>query len=117
MKTNNAEGLTIFEINLLVQQGGKFVIFPYTISRLVKKITVPNIYFIRPEENTFKYALKHFFLNLAISWRATPLAPLYIIKSIYYLIIGGKDYTQNILNDMKQNDPVYNPDSYQLQYI
>lgn len=29
MKTNNTEGLTPFEINVLVQQGGRFVISEY----------------------------------------------------------------------------------------
>ncbi|WP_278022335.1 hypothetical protein [Flavobacterium ginsengisoli] len=61
MKTNNIEGLTPFEINLLIQQGGKFIIFPFIISKMVKRIKETNIYFIRPNESTFKYAIKHFF--------------------------------------------------------
>jgi hypothetical protein len=110
MKTNNTEGLTMFEINVLVQQGGRFVIFPNTISKLVKKFKGSNIYFVRPEENTFKYALKHFSRNLAIGWRAFPLGPVYVVKSFYYFIKGGKDYTQAILEELNRNNPVYNPE-------
>jgi len=40
MKTNNTEGLTMFEINVLVQQGGRFVVFPNTISKLLKNLNV-----------------------------------------------------------------------------
>mgnify|MGYP006203357819 FL=1 len=86
MKTNNIEGLTMFEINVLVQQGGRFVVFPNTISKLFKKFKCSNIYFVRPEEKTFKYALKHFFLNLTVSWKTFPWGPVYVVKSLFYLI-------------------------------
>jgi hypothetical protein len=108
MKANNTEGLTIFEINVLVQQGGRFVIFPNTISKLVNKFKGSNIYFVRPEENTFKYALKHFYLNLAAGWRIFPYGPIYVMKSLYYLIKGGKDYTQDILNELDSSNLIYN---------
>lgn len=117
MKTNNTEGLTAFEINVLVQQGGRFIIFPDTISKLVKKIKGSNIYFVRPEENTFKYALKHCLKNVAVGWRTFPFGPLYVIKSLYYLAIGGKDYTAMIINDINTIAPIYNPNSYDLQYL
>jgi len=110
MKTNNIEGLTMFEINVLVQQGGRFVIFPNTISNLMKKFKGSNIYFVRPEEKTFKYALKHFAKNLALGWKSFPWGPLYVVKSFYYLIKGGKDYTQPILTELNKNNPVYQPE-------
>ncbi|WP_343707923.1 hypothetical protein [Flavobacterium sp.] len=114
MKTNNIEGLTMFEINVLIQQGGKFIMFPFIVSEMVKKTKEPNVYFIRPNEGTFKYALRHFFLNLSISWRIFPYAPIYVVKSLFYFLKGGKDYTQNILNELKKNHPIYHPD---LQYL
>ncbi|URM39016.1 hypothetical protein [Flavobacterium anhuiense] len=114
MKTNNIEGLTLFEINVLIQQGGKFIMFPFIVSEMVKRTKEPNVYFIRPNEGTFKYAIKHFFLNLSLSWRIFPYTPIYVAKSLFYLVKGGKDYTQNILNELKKNHPVYCPD---LQYL
>ncbi|WDF64771.1 hypothetical protein [Flavobacterium sp. KACC 22763] len=109
MKTNNTEGLTMFEINVLIQQGGKFIIFPFIISKMVKKIKESNIYFIRPNEGTFKYALKHFLLNLSLSLRFFPFTPIYIAISLFYLIKGGKDYTETILKDLDTNKPIYTP--------
>lgn len=111
MKTNNIEGLTMFEINVLVQQGGKFIVFPFILSKMVKRIKNSNIYFIRPEESTFKYALKHFFLNLSESWRIFPYGPIYVLKSLFYLIKGGRDYTETILKDLNRHNPIYNPQS------
>ncbi|KAF2338045.1 hypothetical protein [Flavobacterium ginsenosidimutans] len=113
MKTENIEGLSLFEINLLIQQGGRFVMFP----NLMTKIKSYTIYFIRPDEKTYKYALKHFLKNIALGWRSLPLRPSYISKSLFYLTIGGKDCTQNILANLKQINPIYNPNLYCLQYV
>ncbi|KUJ59698.1 hypothetical protein AR687_21785 [Flavobacteriaceae bacterium CRH] len=113
MKTENIEGLTLFEINLLIQQGGRFVMFP----NLMTKLKSSTIYFVRPEEKTFKYALKHFLKNVVNGWRMLPIRPFYVSKSLFYLAIGGRDYTHNILADLKQINPVYNPNLYCLQYL
>lgn len=113
MKTENIEGLTLFEINLLIQQGGRFIMFP----DLMTKLKSSTIYFVRPEEKTFKYALKHFFRNLSTGLHTFPLKPFYILKSLFYLVLGGRDYTQNILADLRQINPVYNPNLHFLQSI
>lgn len=113
MKAENIEGLSLFEINLLIQQGGKFIMFP----KLVKKYKRSTIYFVRPGEKTFKYALKHFIKNLLTGWRLFPLRPIYATKSLFYLAIGGTDYTDNILADLQQINPIYNPNLHCLQYI
>lgn len=111
MKTENIEGLTLFEINQLIQQGGRFVMFP----NLMTKLKSSTIYFVRPEEKTFKYALKHFLKNLSSGWRTFLLKPFYIPKSLFYLILGGRDYTHNTLANLNKIDPVYNPKLYNLQ--
>ncbi|KAF2335074.1 hypothetical protein [Flavobacterium daemonense] len=114
MTANNTEGLTAFEINLLVQQGGKFVQFPYT-SGLIKKIKNSNIYFVRPEEHIFKYAWKHFFSNLNLSLQtAFPNTPIYMLKSLYLLAQGGKDYTFTMLEKLNRTNFVYNSNLYDL---
>ena len=52
-------------------------------------------------------SLKHFFLNLKSCWNESLFQPIYSIKSLFYLIKGGKDYTQDVLNDLNQNNPIY----------
>lgn len=117
MKTKNTEGLTLFEIQQLIQQGGKFVVFPYTISTLFMSFKKDStIYFIRPGENTLKYSFGYFLSNFFLGWWGIPLGPIYTITSLYYHIIGGKDCTQLILDDLEQNNPVYEPDTHYLQF-
>jgi len=113
MKTENIEGLTLFEINLLIQQGGRFVTFP----NLASNLKTPTIYFIRPGEKAFKYAVKHFFMNLSKSWKTLPIRPFYLSKSLFYLAIGGKDYTDSLLADFNRINPVNNPNLDCLQYV
>jgi hypothetical protein len=113
MKTENIEGLTLFEINLLIQQGGRFIMF----LNLMAKSKSSTIYFVRPGEKIYKYAIKHFLKNLSNFWRTFPLRPFYVSKSLFYLAIGGTDYTHNILAELKQINPVYNPNLYCLQYV
>lgn len=116
MKTLNIDGLTIFEIKVLVQQGGKFVAFPNTVSVLLKKIKkTSTVYFIRPEESTFKYSAYFLFLNLIIGWWYLPWGPISLIKSLFYLFKGGKDVTLDILEILNENLPLYNPDIHYLQ--
>lgn len=112
MKTNNTEGLSPFEINLLIQQGAKFVMFPY-LSGLVKKFKNSNIYFVRPGERTLKYAFKHFFMNANLSLDNIPYWPVNIFKSAYFLVAGGKDYTFTILEDINRKS-FYNTQLYDL---
>lgn len=117
MKTKNTEGLTLFEISQLIQQGGKFVVFPYTISLLVWSVKKTSpVYFIRPGENILKHSFRYFLLNLLLGWWAFPCGPFYTIIAFYYHIIGGKDCTQIILNDLEQNNPIYAPDIHYLKY-
>ena len=113
MKTENIEGLTLFEINLLIQQGGRFVTF----SNLNNNLKDSTIYFIRPGEKPFKYVVKHFLKNLSNSWRKFPLRPFYISKSLFYLAIGGKNYTRSLLADYNTINPVNNPNLDCLQYL
>ncbi|WP_431244690.1 hypothetical protein ACQ9BO_10725 [Flavobacterium sp. P21] len=98
MKTENIDGLTLFEINLLIQQGGRFVTFPNTMTKQKSS----TIYFLRPGEKVFKYALKHFIKNLVQGWKSIPLRPFHVSKSLFYLAIGGRDHTYSILADIKK---------------
>ncbi|MEN2401069.1 hypothetical protein GKZ90_0014880 [Flavobacterium sp. MC2016-06] len=117
MKILNIEGLTLFEIKQLVLQGGKFISFPYIASVFPKTLKkASNTYFIRPEESSFKYSLYFLFLNLSISWLALPWKPIYTLKSLFYDITGGKDVTLNVLAELCDNNPVYNPDIHYLKW-
>lgn len=106
MKTKviNTEGLSSFEINTLVQQGGKFVSFPYSILKNLKKYRRNyNVYFIRPNESSIKYSLQFLFTKITVGWWAYPWKPADFFKSIYYILIGGKDLTETMLRELNSN--------------
>src|SRR6187549_1510293 len=101
MKIKNTEGLSVSQIRDLVQQGGKFVIFPYTISFLIMTLRrSSDIYFIRSDENTFKYSYGYVLLNLIVGWWGIPWGPIYTIGALYNHITGGKDFTEAVLSEL-----------------
>ena len=115
MKIKNTEGLSVSQIRDLVQQGGKFVIFPYTISFLIMTLRrSSDIYFIRPDENTFKYSYGYVLLNLIVGWWGIPWGPIYTIGALYNHVTGGKDFTEAVLSELIQNDPEANTSTYNI---
>jgi hypothetical protein len=115
MQIKNIQNLKVSEIKQLVQQGGKFVIFPYTISFVIMTLRRnSDIYFIRPDEGTFKYSYGYILLNFFIGWWGFPWGPIYTISAIYKHIIGGNNVTQIVLSDLMQRDPEVNTTTYSI---
>lgn len=115
MEIKNTEGLSVSQIRDIVQQGGKFVIFPYTVSFLIMTLRRSSaIYFIRPDENTLKYSYGYILLNLIVGWWGFPWGPIYTIGALYNHITGGKDFTETVLSELIQNDPEANTSSYNI---
>ncbi|AWH85704.1 hypothetical protein HYN59_11560 [Flavobacterium album] len=115
MQIKNIQGLRVAEIGQLVNQGGKFVIFPYTVSIVVMTFKRPSsIYFIRPDEGTFKYSYKHVAVNAVMGWWGIPWGPIYTIGAMYHQLSGGKDVTQAVMSDLIQNDPEANTSTYNI---
>ena len=115
MLIKNIEGLSVSQIKELVNKGGKFVIFPYTISFVIMTLKrSSDIYFIREDENSFKYSYSYVLLNFFIGWWGLPWGPIYTIGALYNHIIGGKDITQVVLSDLIQNDPEADTSTYNI---
>ncbi len=115
MLIKNIEGLSVSQIKELVNKGGKFVIFPYTISFVIMTLKrSSDIYFIREDENSFKYSYSYVLLNFFIGWWGLPWGPIYTIGALYNHIIGGKDITQAVLSELIQNDPEADTSTYNI---
>lgn len=113
MQIKNIEGLKVSQIKQLVGQGGRFVIFPYTISILVMTFQRnSSIYFILPGENSIKYSYGHVGLNLLMGWWGIPWGPIYTLGALFKHIGGGKDVTQLVLSNLIQNDPEADTTTY-----
>lgn len=118
MQIKNIDGLSVSQIRDMVQQGGKFVVFPYTVSFILMTLKrSSDIYFIKANENTFKYSYGFVFLNLIVGWWGIPWGPIYTIGSAYHHVVGGKDLTQAVLTHLMQHDPEANTNTYTINGI
>lgn len=118
MEIKNIEGLRVSQIKQLVNEGGKFVIFPYTISILIMTFKrSSNIYFIHPGENSIKYSYPFVILNFILGWWGFPWGPIYTIGSLYRHIAGGKDLTQEVLSHLIQEDPEADTSTYGINNV
>ncbi|WP_017496976.1 hypothetical protein [Flavobacterium sp. WG21] len=118
MQIKNIDGLSVSQIRNMVQQGGKFVVFPYTVSFILMTLKrSSDIYFIKANENTFKYSYGFVFLNLIVGWWGIPWGPIYTIGSAYHHAVGGKDLTQAVLSHLIQHDPEANTNTYNINGI
>lgn len=98
MNIKNIEGLTTDQINSELAQGGKFVIFQFTISIIVMTFRrSSDIYFVRAGESGVIKGLPFTFLTLIFGWWGIPWGPIYSIGSLFSNLSGGKDVTKEVL--------------------
>ncbi len=111
----NIDGLSVSQIQDMVNEGGKFVIFPYTISILVATFQRnSDIYFIRPYEGTSQYSWSFVLINLVLGWWGFPWGPIYTIGALIKHIDGGKEVTADVMPHLIQNDPDANTSTYNV---
>src|ERR1044072_4441326 len=106
LQIKNIEGLSVQQVRDMVHQGGKFVLFPYTISIVVMTFKrSSDIYFIKPGEGSIKYSVGFVLINLIFGWWGIPWGPIYTIGSLFHHIGGGKNVTPEVLGLLAQNAP------------
>jgi hypothetical protein len=114
----NIEGLSVSQIRQMVDQGGRFVVFPYTVSIVVATFKRgSSIYFVRPGEKSIKHSYKHVLVNSTLGWWGIPWGPIYTIGSMYHQISGGKDVTPEVMSHLIQNDPEANTSTYNINGV
>ena len=90
------------ELQVELQQGGKFVMYQYCISILIMTFKrSSNVYFIRHEENAVLKGLPFTLLSLVLGWWVIPWGPIYTIQSLWVILMGGWDVTQEIMPSMR----------------
>ena len=89
------------ELQVELQQGGKFVMYQYCISILIMTFKrSSNVYFIRHEENAVLKGLPFTLLSIVLGWWGIPWGPIYTIQSLWVNLKGGRDVTQEITPSM-----------------
>lgn len=115
MKIKNIDGLSVSEIQAIVNDGGRFVYFPFTVSVVLATFKrASSIYLIRPYEKSIKYSYPHVLTNAVVGWWGIPWGPVYTIQSIYQQMQGGKDVTDAVMSHLIQYDPEANTSTYNV---
>ena len=109
MNIKYIEGLTMEDINREIDNGGKFVLFQYTVSLLIVTLKRPTaIYFVRANEKSSAKGLPYTLLSAVLGWWGIPWGPIYTVQSIASNIKGGKDVTQQVLASLITRAPAQN---------
>jgi len=108
LEIKNIEGLSNNEIRAIINDGGQFVVYPFSISILIMSFKrSSDIYLIKPNEKPIKYGTQYLLASLVLGWWGIPWGPIYTISSIYRIIKGGYNVTSEILSEINNKDPNY----------
>lgn len=110
-KIKGIDGLTYDEIYREIDNGGKFVCFPFTISILVMTFKRhSNIHFIKAGDSTFTKSIPFTLITLGLGWWGIPWGPIYSIGSLFSNLTGGKDMTKEVLESWNSSHKPFDPD-------
>lgn len=97
MPIRNIDGLSNQEVVTELQNGGKFVIFYYSISIIVMTFRRGSgIYFVRAGENPIKFGWKFLLISILLGWWGFPWGPIYTVQSLI-TAFKGKDITKEVM--------------------
>lgn len=107
VEIKNFGGNSLKEYQREVDNGGKFVIYNYSISIIVYSWKASSgIYLVRGHESA---ALKGWFftlVSLLLGWWGIPWGPIFTIQSIGKNLSGGHDVTLEVMSEAERN---FNP--------
>jgi len=103
------------QIKAIVEDGGRFVFFPYTISIGVATFKrASSIYLVRSGERSIKHSYKHVLTNAVVGWWGIPWGPIYTINCMYHQFSGGRDVTYDVMSHLIQHDPQADTSTYNI---
>ncbi len=93
-----ADGLSVAEINVELQQGGRLVLFEYCFSVVVLTFKRSSaVFLLRPQESGFRHGLPYTLFSLLFGWWGIPWGPIYTVGALKTNLGGGKDVTRDLL--------------------
>ncbi|SRR6266849_4174677 len=88
------EGISWERLEADLLQGGRFVVYSYTVSVLIMTFRrSSDIYYIAPKNSRITPGLPWTFLSLLAGWWGIPWGPIYTIQSLWINLKGGRDVT------------------------
>lgn len=98
MKIKNINGLSADDLQHQVDQGGRFVYFPYTISLgVVTFKRTSGVYLLPANVHAGIKGLRFTMISVLLGWWGVPFGPKYTFESIRTNLKGGKDVTDEVM--------------------
>lgn len=102
MRIKNTGGLSVYELQQKVNDGSRFVYYPYTLSLGFFSFRLKSaVYLTHPGENTVTRRSFFTLLSFLFGWWGIPFGPKYTIKAIRTNLRGGKDVTNEVVAVME----------------
>ncbi|MEM7035207.1 MAG: hypothetical protein AAF629_37050 [Chloroflexota bacterium] len=94
-KIEGIKWLSIQELNMLVQIGGRFVVFEYCIPTILfsPRIHQSKVYFFKPNEGYLFRSIGYNIITVLLGW----LSPRKLIQVLKTNFSGGKDITVEVM--------------------
>jgi hypothetical protein len=98
------ENMTVDQLNMELQRGGKFVTFQYCISVLVMTFKrSSDIYFVKAGDSTFNQSYGFSFLTFFLGWWGFPWGPIWSVSTLCTNCSGGKNVTSDVIASLNRN--------------
>ena len=102
MSVRGIDGMSVDEVRAEVRNGGRFVIFLWTVSVVIVSMKQPTaIHFIRADEKAFIKAFRPTLITLLFGWWGIPWGPVYSIESLATNLSGGRDVTEDVMDSFR----------------
>ena len=109
MKVRGIENLTLGDLVEQVRQGGRFVLFHWSIGLGVKSICLPSaVRFVRPGERPAR-GLWRTLATLLTGWWSIPSGPKHTLATLRENLRGGRDITASVLRSLAEGPMLTRP--------
>lgn len=102
MKIKNTGELSVYELQQKINDGSRFVYYPYTLSFGFFSFRLKSaVYLIHPGEARTWHRSFFILLSFVFGWWGIPFGPKYTIKAIRTNLRGGKNVTNEVVAVME----------------
>jgi len=85
-----------------LERGGRFVSYNWCVSILLMTFRRPSgVIYLAPGQSGIVAGLKYLLISLTLGWWGLPWGPIYTIGSVWQVLKGGNDCTQEIVDDIE----------------
>jgi hypothetical protein len=106
MVIRGPEGLSIEDMLSDAERGGRFVVYTWTVSVVLMTFRRPSdVHFVPAGRSRVATGLRYSLASLALGWWGIPWGPIATVGSIVANSCGGKDVTDAIFGELRQQVP------------